>query len=126
MFGPREDEYLTPSLAGHQVLQQICLTRFVDRVNSLINAAYRGIGGCDLNFLWLMQELACQRLDLARERGKEDRIGQINPVKRYGQPSEISEAACFLLSDRASYVNGQALPVDGGLSASHPWVFPRT
>ena len=64
--------------------------------------------------------------DLARERGKEDRIGQINPAKRYGQPSEISEAACFLLSDRASYVNGQALPVDGGLSASHPWVFPRT
>lgn len=64
--------------------------------------------------------------DLARERGKEDRIGQINPAKRYGQPSEISEAACFLLSERASYVNGQALPVDGGLSASHPWVFPRT
>ena len=64
--------------------------------------------------------------DLARERGKEDRIGQINPAKRYGQPSEISEAACFLLSDRASYVNGQALPVDGGLSASHPWIFPRT
>ncbi len=64
--------------------------------------------------------------DLARERGKEHRIGQINPAKRYGQPSEISEAACFLLSDRASYVNGQALPVDGGLSASHPWVFPRT
>ena len=64
--------------------------------------------------------------DLARERGKEDRIGQVNPAKRYGQPSEISEAACFLLSDRASYVNGQALPVDGGLSASHPWVFPRT
>ena len=64
--------------------------------------------------------------ELARERGKEDRIGQINPAKRYGQPSEISEAACFLLSDRASYVNGQALPVDGGLSASHPWVFPRT
>jgi hypothetical protein len=29
------------------------------------------------------------------------------------------------LSDRASYINGQAIPVDGGLSASHPWVFPR-
>ena len=63
--------------------------------------------------------------DLARERGKEDKIGQINPAKRYGHPSEIGEAACFLLSDRASYVNGHALPVDGGLSASHPWVFPR-
>lgn len=63
--------------------------------------------------------------DMAREKGREDKIGQINPTKRYGQPSEIGEAACFLLSDRASYVNGHALPVDGGLSASHPWVFPR-
>ena len=64
--------------------------------------------------------------DLARERGKEDKIGQINPMKRFGQPSEIGEMACFLLSDRASYVNGQAVPVDGGLSSSHPWVFPRS
>lgn len=63
--------------------------------------------------------------DMARERGSEDKIGQINPAKRYGQPQEIGETACFLLSDRASYVNGHALPVDGGLSASHPWVFPR-
>ena len=64
--------------------------------------------------------------DLARERGKEDKIGQINPMKRFGQPSEIGEMACFLLSERASYVNGQAVPVDGGLSSSHPWVYPRS
>ena len=61
----------------------------------------------------------------ARERGTEHRIGQVNPTRRPGQPIEIAQAACFLLSDRASYVNGQALPVDGGLSSSHPWVFPR-
>lgn len=64
--------------------------------------------------------------DRARERGTEARIGQINPSKRAGQPVEIAQMACFLLSDRASYVNGQAVAVDGGLSASHPWVFPRT
>lgn len=61
----------------------------------------------------------------ARERGTESRIGQINPAARAGQPEEIAAMACFLLSDSASYVNGQAIPVDGGLSASHPWVFPR-
>ena len=61
----------------------------------------------------------------ARARGKEDRIGQVNPSARYGEPEEIAAMACFLLSDAASYVNGQAIPVDGGLSASHPWVFPR-
>jgi NAD(P)-dependent dehydrogenase (short-subunit alcohol dehydrogenase family) len=63
--------------------------------------------------------------DRARERGTEERIGQINPTTRAGQPVEIAQMACFLLSDRASYVNGQAVPVDGGLSASHTWVFPR-
>lgn len=63
--------------------------------------------------------------DLADERGRRERIGQINPTARAGQPKEIAQMACFLLSDRASYVNGQAIPVDGGLSASHPWVFPR-
>lgn len=64
--------------------------------------------------------------DRARERGTEEKIGQINPTRRAGQPIEIAQMACFLLSDRASYVNGQAVPVDGGLSASHPWVFPRS
>jgi NAD(P)-dependent dehydrogenase (short-subunit alcohol dehydrogenase family) len=63
--------------------------------------------------------------DQADERGRRDRIGQINPTARAGQPIEIAQMAVFLLSDRASYVNGQAVPVDGGLSASHPWVFPR-
>lgn len=63
--------------------------------------------------------------DMAEERGITDRIGQINPTRRSGQPEEIAQMACFLLSDRASYVNGQAIPVDGGLSASHPWAFPR-
>lgn len=63
--------------------------------------------------------------ELAAQRGTTQRIGQINPTRRPGQPSEISQVACFLMSDRASYVNGQAIAVDGGLSASHPWVFPR-
>ena len=64
--------------------------------------------------------------DRAREHGTESRIGQVNPSTRPGDPEEIAEMACFLLSDAASYINGQAIAVDGGLSASHPWVFPRT
>jgi NAD(P)-dependent dehydrogenase (short-subunit alcohol dehydrogenase family) len=64
--------------------------------------------------------------DGARAKGLESRIGQINPSARYGNPDEIAAMACFLMSDAASYVNGQAIAVDGGLSASHPWVYPQT
>lgn len=35
---------------------------------------------------------------------------------RLGQPSELAEAAAFLLSARASFITGQTLAVDGGLS----------
>jgi len=59
--------------------------------------------------------------DRARERGTSDKIGQLNPLKRAGQPHEIAAMALFLASDEASYVNGQAFPVDGGLTASMPY-----
>ena len=63
--------------------------------------------------------------DMARERGSAANIGQLNPLARYGEPHEIAAMAGFLASDEASYVNGQAFAVDGGLSATHPFRRPR-
>jgi 3-oxoacyl-[acyl-carrier protein] reductase len=38
------------------------------------------------------------------------------PVGRWGTPQEFGDVACFLASDRARYVNGATVVVDGGLS----------
>ena len=59
--------------------------------------------------------------DNARQRGTDGKIGQLNPLKRAGQPHELAAMGLFLASDEASYVNGQAFPVDGGLTASMPY-----
>lgn len=38
------------------------------------------------------------------------------PAKRLGKVSEVADTVSFLLSDGAAYINGQNIPVDGGLS----------
>lgn len=58
--------------------------------------------------------------DYAREKGVEEKIGRLNPLRRAAQPIELANVALFLASDQSSYVNGQAIAVDGGLSSSHP------
>lgn len=41
-------------------------------------------------------------------------LKQAAVMRRLGEPSEIAEAVCFLASDRASFITGQLLSVDGG------------
>jgi NAD(P)-dependent dehydrogenase (short-subunit alcohol dehydrogenase family) len=47
----------------------------------------------------------------------EERFIKGEPLRRFGQPEEIGEAVAWLCSDRASYVTGIPMPVDGGAIA---------
>jgi NAD(P)-dependent dehydrogenase (short-subunit alcohol dehydrogenase family) len=51
------------------------------------------------------------------EAGRE-RLAEQNPLGRLGTPDDIAFVVGFLLSDRAAFVNGQVLRVDGGLTIS--------
>lgn len=58
--------------------------------------------------------------DYAKGKGVTDKLGRLNPLRRAAQPEELANVALFLASDESSYLNGQAIAVDGGLSSSHP------
>ncbi len=47
---------------------------------------------------------------------KAERRMQMTPLRRIGQPGEVADAALFLASDKAAFITGQTLAVDGGTS----------
>ena len=49
------------------------------------------------------------------------RMGALHPLGRIGRPEDIANAAVFLASDRASFITGEHLNVDGGFMALGAW-----
>jgi NAD(P)-dependent dehydrogenase (short-subunit alcohol dehydrogenase family) len=47
---------------------------------------------------------------------KKEKVGERHPLKRHGQARDIANSTSFLLSDKSSWVTGQVLGVDGGMS----------
>ncbi|WVQ84481.1 hypothetical protein IAT38_006633 [Cryptococcus sp. DSM 104549] len=67
-------------------------------------------------------EMTRPMFDKAKDYGTTDKIGNLNPTLRQGIGYEVAQTALFLASDDSSYINGQAIPVDGGLTAGAPYV----
>jgi NAD(P)-dependent dehydrogenase (short-subunit alcohol dehydrogenase family) len=47
-----------------------------------------------------------------------DGYKRLVPARRKGSPSEVADLAAFLASDAAAYINGQAIAIDGGWTAT--------
>jgi 3-oxoacyl-[acyl-carrier protein] reductase len=51
--------------------------------------------------------------------GREEEVAQAYPLKRLGVPADTAKAGAFLLSDDASWITGETLVVDGGVTVGH-------
>lgn len=54
---------------------------------------------------------------LLREDSKKQAVADRHPLKRVGEAEDIAQMAVFLLSDKASWITGQIMHVDGGVSS---------
>ncbi len=53
----------------------------------------------------------------AEDQERESQAVRETPMRRMASPEEVAEAVVWLCSDKASFVTGVAMPVDGGLVA---------
>ncbi|RDX44891.1 NAD(P)-binding protein [Polyporus arcularius HHB13444] len=109
--GAGATDYSASKAAVNSIAQTACYQ--LERTDIRVNAICPGL---------IETGMTSEVFDYARGKGKEARLGQLNPLGRYGLPQEIANAALFLASDESSYVNGQAWAVDAGLSSSHPHI----
>ena len=63
-----------------------------------------------------MVEEAFKQVNPDDPKAAETEYAQHNPIKRLGLPHEVAKVVAFLLSEDASYVNGQTIAIDGGES----------
>ena len=58
--------------------------------------------------------------------GGADRLRQLHPLGRVGEPEDVAAAVAFLASSDAAWITGHTLPVDGGLLTSFREMWSRT
>ncbi|MDT2006084.1 glucose 1-dehydrogenase [Rhodococcus opacus] len=90
------------------------LAEFRIRVNALIpgGVATRIVGHC----AGLEDDALDRSVDAVRRS-----LGKFQPIPRAGEPEDLAHAAAYLASDDSTFVTGQSLGVDGGLTLGKKW-----
>lgn len=70
---------------------------------------------------WIMTAMADDAFALAKDpqAAKKDALSR-HPVGRFGKPSDIADLVAFLASDQSTYISGECITVDGGMTAASP------
>jgi NAD(P)-dependent dehydrogenase (short-subunit alcohol dehydrogenase family) len=66
---------------------------------------------------YVRTRLVQEWLDLQDDPGVEQRVLELQPLGRIGEPGEIASLVAFLASDESSYITGAVISIDGGLGA---------
>ncbi|MDE2775661.1 MAG: glucose 1-dehydrogenase [Chloroflexota bacterium] len=69
---------------------------------------------------WVRTQPAIDFLEAADDpAAEEQRVKDLHPVKRIGEPKDIGALVAFLASDEAGYITGSEIVIDGGISARY-------
>ena len=138
---PEHGHYIVPLKSGGRVVGVVSLYGDPDPVwNSRVKALLEALGsqlGVAVERLGVQEDLRRMNEELGRahdhvleaSRSKSEFLANMSHeirtpmngimgMRRFGEPSEIANAAVWLCSDQASYVTGVAFPVDGGMAAA--------
>lgn len=95
-----------------------CTSKGAVRLLTYSLAAELGPEGIRVNVIHpglIQTEMTTEDVPIIGTESGEDYLQSI-PSRRWGQPEDVADAAVFLASDRSSYVNGESLVVDGGMT----------
>jgi len=87
-------------------------TALLGLMKSLANEL--GPDGITVNTLMPGFTLTDRLQNLIKQNTDVNKVTNTIPLRRFGKPEEFGETAAFLCSERASYISGAAIPVDGG------------
>lgn len=95
-------------------------------VNSLTMGAAAAFAGTNVRVNAVLPGLTETKLtkstfEYARAKGSESKLGALTLLKRTARVEEIAAVVAFLASDDSSYVDGQLIAADGGISSTHPY-----